>query len=62
MCWCIWCVDEVQEGNQYHLFKEIMNHRKNKSAMDKADQYRVDSKSGKKTEKKTTAGWDFEVK
>mmetsp|Transcript_15766 Transcript_15766/g.22509 ORF Transcript_15766/g.22509 Transcript_15766/m.22509 type:complete len:126 (+) Transcript_15766:2432-2809(+) len=27
------------EGNQYQIFKEIIGHRKGKSAVDKADQY-----------------------
>ena len=50
-------VDE--EGNQYQLFKEIVGHRKNKRAIEKADQYR--SANGKRTKKQTTAGWDLEV-
>jgi Reverse transcriptase (RNA-dependent DNA polymerase) len=49
------------EGNQYRLFKEIINHRKTKLAVDKADQYRIDKRSGKSEKKKTTAGWDLEV-
>ena len=50
-------VDE--EGNQYRLFKEIVGHRKNKRAIDKADQFRMTN--GKSTKKQTTAGWDLEV-
>ena len=50
-------VDE--EGNQYQLFKEIVGHRKNKRAIDKADQYRM--ANGKSRKKQTTAGWDLEV-
>jgi hypothetical protein len=51
-------VDE--EGNQYRLFKEIVGHRKNARAIDKADQYRP-GHNGKQSKKKTTAGWDLEV-
>jgi hypothetical protein len=47
------------EGNQYRLFREIINHRTNKRAVDKADMYRV--VNGKRIMKQTTAGWDFEV-
>ena len=47
------------EGNQYRLFKEIINHRKKKNAMDKADQFRIIG--NKRVQKKTTTGWDFEV-
>ena len=50
-------VDE--EGNQYRLFKCIVNHCKTQRAVDKADQFRVIN--GKKYKKKTTAGWDLEV-
>ena len=40
-------VDE--EGNQYRLFKAIVSHRRNKNAVDKADQYRyVGNKKYKK--------------
>jgi len=47
------------EGNQYQIFQEIVNHRRNKSAVDKADQMiRVGNKS---TKKKTLTGWDLEV-
>ena len=48
------------EGNQYRLFREIIGHRKGKSALDKADQYRIGS-DGRRTMKNTTTGWDFEV-
>ena len=47
------------EGNQYQIFKEIVGHRKRKSAVDKADQYTTHN--GRKVKKKTTAGWDLEV-
>ena len=47
------------EGNQYQIFQEIVNHRRNKSAVDKADQMvRIGNKSSKK---KTLTGWDLEV-
>jgi len=36
-------------------------HRKNKLAVDKADQYRVDNRTGKRIKRKTTAGWDLEI-
>ena len=47
------------EGNQYQIFKEIVNHRRGKGAVDKADQFT--HYQGKKSKKKTTAGWDLEV-
>jgi hypothetical protein len=47
------------EGNQYHLFRAIVNHRRTKQAADKADQYRVSH--GSRIKKKTTAGWDLEI-
>lgn len=47
------------DGNQYQIFREIINHRRNKNAIDKADQMiRVGSKTHKK---KTLAGWDLQV-
>ena len=49
------------EGNQYRLFKEIVNHRKKKLAVDKSDQFRIDHHTGRQTKKKSTAGWDLEV-
>lgn len=49
------------EGNQYRLFKEIINHRKKKSAVEKSDQFRIDHRNGKQEKKKTTAGWDLEI-
>ena len=52
-------VDE--EGNQYRLFKEIISHRKGPKAIDEADQYRP-GRSGNAAKKKTTAGWDLEIK
>jgi len=49
-----------EEGNQYHIFKEIVDHRKNpKKAVDKADQYFT--KGNRKYKKKTTVGWDLQV-
>lgn len=48
------------EGNQYRLFQEIINHRRKESAMDKSDQYRIEA-DGRRTKRKTTAGWDLEV-
>lgn len=47
------------EGNQYQIFKEIINHCKGKGAVDKADQFM--HYQGKKNKKKTTAGWDLKV-
>mmetsp|Transcript_25131 Transcript_25131/g.35990 ORF Transcript_25131/g.35990 Transcript_25131/m.35990 type:complete len:379 (-) Transcript_25131:1183-2319(-) len=47
------------EGNQYHIFNEIVGHRRNKNAVDKADQFTV--VSGKRCKKKTLTGWDLEV-
>ncbi len=52
-------VDE--EGNQYRIFKEIVNHRKTKRAVERSDQYRIDRRTGRRTKKSTTAGWDLEV-
>lgn len=49
-----------KEGSQYCLFKEIIGHRKNSKAIDKADQYRP-GRNGKQAKKQTTAGWDLEV-
>ena len=51
-----------EEGNQYKLFKEIVGHRKNKRAVDKADQMRPGGRNGKQCKKQTTAGWDLKVK
>ena len=51
-------VDE--DGNQYQLFKEIVDHRKDpKRAVEKADQ--MSHRGGKSFKKKTTAGWQLEV-
>lgn len=41
------------------LFCSIVGHRKNKNAVDKADQYHIHQ--GRKVMKCTTAGWDLEV-
>jgi len=47
------------EGNQYQIFQEIVHHRRNRNAVDKADQMiHVGNKSHKK---KTLAGWDLQV-
>jgi hypothetical protein len=35
------------EGNQFRLFKEIVNHRRPKRAVEKSDQYRIDTRSGR---------------
>jgi hypothetical protein len=43
------------EGNQHQIFKEIFNHRRNKTALDKADQYHIVS-NGRRTLKKSVAG------
>ena len=51
-------VDE--HGNQYHIYKDIINHRKRKNAVDKSDQYKI-GKDRRKTKRKTTIGWDLEV-
>jgi hypothetical protein len=48
------------KGNQYRIFKEIINHRKNKNAMDKVDGYRT-IPNGTRVPKKTVVGWDLEV-
>ncbi len=49
-----------EEGNQYQIFKEIVDHRKDeKKAVDKADQYF--KKGNRKHKRKTTTGWDLEV-
>jgi len=49
-----------EEGNQYQIFKEIVNHRKDpKKAVEKADQYLTKGK--KRHKRKTTTGWDLEV-
>ncbi len=49
-----------EEGNQNRLFKEIVGHRKNAKAIDKADQYQP-GRNGRQAKKQTTAGWDLEV-
>eukprot|EP00590_Aulacoseira_subarctica_P011644 CAMPEP_0172424146 /NCGR_PEP_ID=MMETSP1064-20121228/21716_1 /TAXON_ID=202472 /ORGANISM="Aulacoseira subarctica , Strain CCAP 1002/5" /LENGTH=1711 /DNA_ID=CAMNT_0013165931 /DNA_START=811 /DNA_END=5943 /DNA_ORIENTATION=- len=47
------------DGNRYQIFREIINHRRNKNAIDKADQMiQVGNKIHKK---KTLAGWDLQV-
>jgi Reverse transcriptase (RNA-dependent DNA polymerase) len=48
------------EGNQYRLFKEIINHRKKDNAIGKEDQFRI-TKDGRRIQKKTVTGWDIEV-
>ena len=47
------------EGNQYQIFQEIINHRRNKNAVDKSDQ--MVRTGGRNHKKKTVAGWDLEV-
>lgn len=47
------------DGNQYQIFREIINYRRNKNAIDKADQMiQVGNKLHKK---KTLADWDLQV-
>ena len=48
-----------EDGNVVQVFREIINHRKNKDAVDKADQYR--DRQGKRYKVKTVRGWDLEV-
>eukprot|EP00934_Nitzschia_sp_Nitz4_P001469 Nitzschia sp. Nitz4//scaffold498_size9664//494//4337//NITZ4_009088-RA/size9664-snap-gene-0.10-mRNA-1//-1//CDS//3329553087//1469//frame0 len=48
------------EGRQHQIFREIIAHRRNKRAVDKADQFRF-LPNRKRTQKKTTTGWDLEV-
>jgi hypothetical protein len=48
------------EGNQHRFFKEIFNHRKNKNALDKADQFQL-LPNGNRIPKKSVVGWDLEV-
>ena len=43
-----------EEGNWYQLFKDIVDHRKTKSAVEKANQFR--DQRWKKVTKKTMAG------
>jgi len=47
------------EGNQYQIFQENINHRKNKNAVDKSDQ--MVRNGNRNHKKKTVAGWDLEV-
>eukprot|EP00934_Nitzschia_sp_Nitz4_P002319 Nitzschia sp. Nitz4//scaffold471_size5685//193//5616//NITZ4_009210-RA/size5685-processed-gene-0.1-mRNA-1//1//CDS//3329552692//2319//frame0 len=48
------------EGRQQQIFREIIAHRRNKRAVDKADQFRT-LPNGRRIQKKTTAGWDLEI-
>jgi hypothetical protein len=49
-----------EEGNQYQIFKDIVDHRKHpKKAVEKADQYYT--KGGRQYKKRTTTGWELEV-
>jgi len=49
-----------EEGNQYQIFKEIIDHCKDpKKAVEKANQYLTKGK--KKHKRKMTTGWDLEV-
>jgi len=47
------------EGNQFQIFKEIVDHWKDKRAVEIADQYY--KKNGRRYKKKTTTGWEMEV-
>mmetsp|Transcript_11237 Transcript_11237/g.16168 ORF Transcript_11237/g.16168 Transcript_11237/m.16168 type:complete len:1367 (+) Transcript_11237:2028-6128(+) len=47
------------EGNQYQIFQEIINHRRKKNAVDKADQ--MVRNGNRSSKKKTVVGWDLEV-
>ena len=47
------------EGNQYRIFREIINHRRRDSAVAKEDGFRKSKRN--KIRKKTSTGWDFEV-
>jgi len=47
------------EGNQFQIFKEIVDHRKDKRAVEIADQFY--KRNGRKYKKKTTTGWEMEV-
>ena len=51
-------VDE--EGNQYSILKEIVDHRTNGRALSKDDGFTTDKK-GKQHPKITTQGWELEV-
>jgi hypothetical protein len=44
-----------REGKQHRLFKVILSHRKNKNALEKEDQFRV-NKYGRRIQKRSTAG------
>ena len=48
-----------KDGKQLQLYKGIVNYRRNKQAIDKADQYC--KHGGTNIKKKTTTGWDLEV-
>jgi hypothetical protein len=50
-----------KDGNPFHLSKEIINHWKNKMAINKSDQQRIDKRTGTNEKKKTTANWLLEV-
>ena len=47
------------EGNQFQIFKEIVDHWKDKCAVEIADQYY--KKNGRRYKKKMTTGWEMEV-
>jgi hypothetical protein len=49
-----------EEGNQYQIFREILDHRKDpKKAVDVADHFYI--KGGKRQKRKTATGWDLQV-
>ena len=48
------------EGREFLILSEIIDHRKNKRAIGKDDGYTT-SRSGIKTPKKTTVGWQLLV-
>jgi hypothetical protein len=48
------------EGKQYCFFKESINHRKYKNALDSADCYCIQT-YGKRIQKKSLTGWNLEV-
>jgi hypothetical protein len=46
-----------KNGHQYWLFKEIVNHWKNKLAMDKSNQYWTDKCRGRTRRRKLWQDW-----
>ena len=47
------------KGDQYQFFREVFNHQKNKSDVDKEDLFTT--VKNKKLKKGTLTGWDLEV-